>query len=539
MAAPIARTDTSNPFHGLGDGDLAFTDRAFTRAAGAPLVTGNAVRLLRDATENYPAWLDAIEHAERWIHFECYIIHDDDAGEQFAEALMRRARDGVRVRLLYDWMGALGKTRRSFWRRLGAAGVEVRCFNPPRLIRPFDWLHRDHRKMLGVDGRVGFVTGLCIGRAWVGDPQRGIPPWRDTGVEIRGPAVADVEWAFRRVWKAAGGHVPHEHRPRRNEMKREGDVALRIVASEPWNAGLMRLDQIIASAARERLWLADAYFAGIPSYMQALRAAALDGVDVRLLVPGGSDIPLLRALSRAGYRPLLEAGVRVFEWKGPMMHAKTAVADGAWARVGSTNLNIASWLGNYELDASIEDRGFGALMEDAYLEDLTNATEIVLDRSRTRAIGGGRRDPTPDARLQRRQRRAPIGSGAGSTQRVTAGALRLGSAVSSVITDQRPLGRAERPIAIGAALVFLVVSVVAFLWPRVLAWPIGAALAWLVLALVWQMLRAASAHDSRDSRSLPQPSRAPDGSVGAGHLQGATGSPSGSLPPDDRGSVES
>src|SRR5690606_904119 len=270
MAAPLSRSSTKlSPFHELGDGDQVFVDRAFTRSAGAPLVAGNSVRLLRDATENYPAWLAAIENAEKWIHFESYIIHDDEIGMEFADALIRRARDGVRVRLLYDWMGALGKTSGAFWRRLTAGGVEVRCFNPPRFAQPLAWVHRDHRKMLGVDGRVGFVTGLCVGRPWVGAPEKGIPPWRDTGIEIRGPAVADVEWAFRRVWKAAGGSVPHEYRPVRSEMPAEGSVRLRIVASEPWSAGLMRLDQLIAAAARERLWLSDAYFAGIPSYMQA------------------------------------------------------------------------------------------------------------------------------------------------------------------------------------------------------------------------------------------------------------------------------
>ena len=137
---------------------------------------------------------------------------------------------------------------------------------------------------------------------------------------------------------------------------------MRIVASEPNRAELLLLDQLIASAARETLWLADAYYAGVPSHFQALRSAALDGVDVRLMLPGTTDLPVVRAMSRAGYRPLLEAGVRIFEWNGPMLHSKTAVADGRWARVGSSNLNIASWLANYELDAVIEDAGFAETM---------------------------------------------------------------------------------------------------------------------------------------------------------------------------------
>jgi hypothetical protein len=145
---------------------------------------------------------------------------------------------------------------------------------------------------------------------------------------------------------------------------------MRIVATVPYTAALFRVDQLVAALAQRTLWLTDAYFAGTTPYVQALRAAARDGVDVRILVPGSSDIPVLRPLSRAGYRPLLEAGVRVFEWNGSMLHAKTAVADGRWARVGSTNLNLASWIGNRELDAMVEDEAFARDMEAMYLEDL-------------------------------------------------------------------------------------------------------------------------------------------------------------------------
>src|SRR5690606_9575462 len=175
---------------------------------------------------------------------------------------------------------------------------------------------------------------------------RDVAPWRDTGVELLGPAVGQVEDAFARVWSLAGAPIPAGERAAPQTM-RAGDVALRIVASEPIRGALLRFDQLLASAARRTLWLTDAYFAGMPSHVEALRSAALDGVDVRLLVPGTTDIPIVRAFSRAGYRPLLEAGVRVFEWNGPMIHAKTAVADEQWGRIGTSNLNVASWLGNY------------------------------------------------------------------------------------------------------------------------------------------------------------------------------------------------
>src|SRR6185312_9692992 len=173
--------------------------------------------------------------------------------------------------------------------------------------------------------------------------------------------------------------------------------------------------------ARNRLWLTDAYFAGTTAYVQALRAAARDGVDVRLLVPNATDIPLLRPLSRSGYRPLLEAGVRIFEWNGTMIHAKTAVADGSWARVGSTNLNIASWLGNCEMDAVIENEEFARQLEEQYVADLSNATEVILDvRSRVSAPGEPRH-PVPVAT-----------SGGGSSGRAIAGALRISNAVGAV-----------------------------------------------------------------------------------------------------------
>jgi cardiolipin synthase len=174
----------------------------------------------------------------------------------------------------------------------------------------------------------------------------------------------------------------------RDALTQAGETALRIVADVPATAGLFRVDQLIAALARKRLWLTDAYYAGTAAYAQALRAAAKDGVDVRLLVPNATDIPILKPLSRAGYRLLLEAGVRVFEWNGTMLHAKTAVADGRWARVGSTNLNISSWLGNCELDAVVENELFAREMEEMYLQDLTNATEIVLDaKQKVRAPG--------------------------------------------------------------------------------------------------------------------------------------------------------
>jgi cardiolipin synthase len=464
-------------------------DHAFSRASGAPLREGNRVRLLKDASENYPAWLDAIHSARETIHFEMYIIHEDDQGRLFAEALLRKAAEGVRVRLLYDWMGGFRKTSRRFWNRLRAGGVEVRCYNPPRFDRPFGWISRDHRKLIAVDRTVAFVTGLCVGRMWVGDPSRHLDPWRDTGVEIRGPAVADLDAAFAEAWAAAGEPLPADAAPTPDVPRKAGDVALRVVATVPNTAGLFRVDQLVAAMARDTLWLTDAYYAGTTPYVQALRAAARDGVDVRLLVPGASDIPTLRPVSRAGYRPLLEAGVRVFEWNGSMLHAKTAVADGRWARVGSTNLNIASWMANRELDVIVENESFARQMQEMFLEDLANATEVVLDvRHRVRAPGAPR------------GRRHPAAGSGGSGGRVVAGAVRVGHTVTAAITNRRVLEPVEANIALttGASLVAL--AVLAFVFPRGVAYPIAGVAAWVAAALLY---RGLALYRGRRRRSDP------------------------------------
>ena len=333
----------------------AYAEQAFSRAAGAQLVEGNVLRVLRDARENFPAWLEAIESARERIHLECYIISNDRVGAAFADALIRKVREGVQVRLLYDWVGSLGESGHRYYQRLKDAGVEVRCFNPPRIDDPFGVLSRDHRKMLSVDGRIGFVMGLCLSAKWEGNEAKSIAPWRDTGVSLEGPAVDDLDEAFAEVWAATGDPLPPSALTPAEWTSEPGDVAVRVVGTVPTVSGLYRLDLVISALARRTLWLTDAYFVGVPAYVSALSSAARDGVDVRLLVPGASDVPVVSPLSRSGYRPLLESGVRVFEWNGTMLHAKTAVVDGRWARVGSTNLNIQSWLGNYELDVAIEN----------------------------------------------------------------------------------------------------------------------------------------------------------------------------------------
>jgi cardiolipin synthase len=364
--------------------------------------------------------------------------------------------------------------------------------------------------VITVDGRLAFVSGLCVGQRWLGDPARGVEPWRDTGIEFRGPAVADVEQAFAQTWALAGEPIRSEELPDRASVPLAGEVPLRVIATIPTTASLYRLDQLIAATARKTLWLTDAYFVGVTGYVQALRAAAMDGVDVRLLVPGATDIPVLRAVSRAGYRPLLEAGIRVFEWNGPMLHAKTAVADCHWARVGSTNLNLASWIGNWELDVAVLDDRFGQVMQEVYLEDLRHASEIVLHRPRRMHLAGR---PTSSPEGER---------GHGSAGRAAAGAIGIGSMIGAAITNHRVLGPAEARLTALAGLTLLLVAIVAVVWPRVVVVPFAAIGVWVASALfvrAWRLWRAA--HEPADSHGSGR-----DGpmAAGASHPRGPSDS---------------
>jgi cardiolipin synthase len=450
-------------------------EQALSRTAGAPLLDGNAVDLLIDAAAHYDAWLAAIRGARERVLLENYIIRNDDVGRAFLDALVERAQAGVFVAVVVDWVGCLGQSRNAFWAPLRKAGGDVRIFNPPQLGQPLGWISRDHRKLLVVDGVLGFLSGVCISAKWLGNPKHDVPPWRDTGVTLRGPAVAELETAFAQSWGEIGSPllpfapIPEPEVP-------AGDVSLRLIATQPATAGMYRLDQLIASMARKTLWLTDAYFVGLAPYVQALLAAARDGVDVRLLVPGSSDIPAVASVSRSGYRPLLKAGIRVFEWNGSMLHAKTAVADGQWARVGSSNLNIASWLSNRELDVAVEDAGFAGQLAVQYEKDLGNATEIVL-ATRRRRHGSSEQVRSSETRPPR------VRHGGGSSGRAAAGALRIANSVGAALTNRRVLGdTSSGPLFIGT-VVLAALAVIAILWPAWIGWPFSAVAGWFALNL--------------------------------------------------------
>jgi len=449
-------------------------ERAFSRIADSDLRQGNLIRLLKNSRENYPAWLDAIRSARAVIHFENFIIADDETGRRFAEALMERARAGVKVRVLYDWLGSSFRALPAFWRRLREAGVEARVFNPPRLTDPF-WIRRNHRKLITVDGRIGFVSGLCISDSWEGGKDG--EPWRDTGIALEGPLVADLDAAFAESWALAGMRaIPKSELAHAEAIPPAGNMAARLISGEPGMFRTYRVDQFIAATAQRNLWLTDAYFVATTSYVQALGEAARDGVDVRLLVPGSNDLLMLQPIARAGYRSLIEAGIRVFEWNGSMLHAKTAVVDGRWARVGSTNLNFASWATNWELDVIVEDAGFAEAMEAMYLEDLANATEIVPGWQ-------SRRKRARNMRSKRGHRFKR-----GGVRRLAAGALALSSSIGKAMGSRSLTATETSSIAIiGFGLLALAAIITVF--PVLIISPVVIGLIWFALALLIRAFR--------------------------------------------------
>ncbi len=458
------------------------------RAADAPRVAGNRISLQFDGPATFESWIEAIEEAERYIHFENYILRSDRIGRIFREVLIERAREGVEVRVLYDWVGCWA-TPGSYWKPFREAGVEVRAFNRPDFRDPFGVFQRDHRKLVCVDGRVAFVGGFCVGEEWAGTVDD--PPWRDTGVEMRGPAAAVASRAFERIWDELGDPVPEGLRTDPDEVPLEGETTAWIIEGRPWRSRVYRATQIVAAHARERLWITDPYFVAPRPVSQALTAAARDGVDVRILVPGHNNWPWVGTLSRGGYRGLLEAGVRIFEWQGPMIHAKTSVSDGIWSRVGSSNLNAYSLLGNWEIDVGVLDEGLASQMEGLFLADLASSQEILLPGrtpppvlGRYDGLGRARLPATsldPEGGLQERIEQWRRSGGA--TGWTLADLVRAGSAFGDAIAGHRVLGREDRTVLGTVAVLVLVVAVLAGFFPYVVGWALAVLSGWFGIVL--------------------------------------------------------
>ena len=340
--------------------------------------------LLRDGSGTFDAMLAMIDSARETLDFEGYIFRQDEIGDRFARAFVAAAERGVKVRVLIDWLGRW-PTPWSYFKRMRRPGLEVRAFNPPGFRAWLGFLPRDHRKVIVADGRSGITGGIGIGLEWKhGMIRRRRSPWRDTAVRIDGDAARDLQQAFERMWARARGRIGPRERVMRapsssflNTRLHPGSL-VGIIEGEPGRFRVSRALQIQSVAAEKSIWIASAYFMPSPSEIEALSGAARDGVDVRILVPSRYDHFWLRGLMTRSYARLLRNGVRIWEWRGEMMHAKTSVVDGRWVRIGSTDFNPLGIAINYEIDAVIEDAALGAVAESMFVEDLQHSRELRL-----------------------------------------------------------------------------------------------------------------------------------------------------------------
>jgi cardiolipin synthase A/B len=439
------------------------------RVSDAPLRENNRISLMKNGPDTYDDWLAAIARAKRWIHLDNYIIANDEVGNRFARALSAKAKEGVRVRVLHDWFGCMDVPR-SFWRGMREAGVEVKAVNPPASGPPLGAIRRDHRKLLCVDGEYASTGGVCIADGWlVTSPDTGLP-YRDTAVSVRGPVVADINRAFTSLWAEMVEELPEEERPEPGDIQTAGETSARLVIQEPRRMRTLRMLELLTAGVQERLWITDPYFLSMPILTQSLMATARDGVDVRVLTPATVDIAWIGRASRAGYRQFLEAGVRIFEYGGPMIHAKTLVADGWLSKVGSTNLNFSSLVANWEIDLLVEDEDFASQMEELFKDDISKSREVRLEGS------GQRRRVRPEQQVDTSDSRARAG--------VVGGGTGSGATISRMVPTivqkgAAPLQTHEHAIAVAASGALLGVSLLGARFPRLVAWPLTAVGAFL------------------------------------------------------------
>ncbi len=363
-------------------------------AAQEPWSSGNVVRILSDGAEALPAMLEAIDSAKKQVSLEMYWFASDRTGTSFADALGRKAESGVEVNLLYDGVGSF-ESDEAMFDELRGRGVRVVEFHPVSPWRTrfkwswVTWNRRNHRKLLVVDGKTGITGGLnlCDQSAPV---EAGGQGWRDAMVEIAGPVAHQLGHLFERTWRRAGGAPLRD--PPVPAPAPEGTKGRVRGARIVWSGWSGRRRTIRAnylwriSTARKSIHLTNPYFVPDRTVVRELRCAARRGVDVRILVPAASDVPLVRYASRAGYARLLKEGVHVHEYAAAVLHAKTAVIDGDWSTVGSYNLDYRSWKLNLELNAVIADADLGARMEERFAADLTRAPEVDLRAFRMRPL---------------------------------------------------------------------------------------------------------------------------------------------------------
>lgn len=356
-------------------------------------VDGNHVTLLRDGKEAYPAMLEAIARAREQVLLEMYWFGSDRAGRRFASALLAARERGVEVGLLYDAMGSRDADP-SLFADLRAGGCAVAEFGPlvpwHARFRPEGLTRRDHRKILVVDGEVGFTGGINIADEWLPEEEGGAG-WRDDMVRVEGPAVRGLVSMQRAAWRRAGGpplgHTPHFERGPRHHVT---DQMVRVLGESYLRTRRQISQAYLAEIdrAKERVWVENAYFVPDRRVRRSLRRAAQRGVDVRIIVPGVSDVELVRIASRATWGALLARGVRLFEYQRGVLHSKSAVIDGRWSTVGTYNLDYLSLRMNLEVNIAVLDTRFGQQMEQSFELDLADSKEVDAGAFRRRSLGG-------------------------------------------------------------------------------------------------------------------------------------------------------
>lgn len=356
---------------------------------------GNRAVLLRNGAEAFPAMLDAIDHAEHQILLEMYWFGSDRIGQQFADALLRARGRGVEVSVIYDALGSMDADP-SMFDSLRAAGIAVIEFHPllpwRRRFKLEKLSRRDHRKILVVDQRLGFTGGINFADHWLPEDQGG-DGWRDDMVLVEGPAVRGLAAAFRHTWLQEGGRPLAALTELGLGLGSDGSDSavqnVRVLAETS-----LRHRRRIMSAylhhiygAKRRVWITNSYFMPDRSFIRALKRAADRGVDVRLLLPGFSDVEVVRHAGRALWGGLLRHGVKIYEWQRSILHAKTAVIDGVWSTIGTFNLDYRSLLWNLEINVAILDEAFAAGMERAFEADLAESCQVDPQVFFMRSIG--------------------------------------------------------------------------------------------------------------------------------------------------------
>lgn len=342
----------------------------------SPITGCNTSRVLTDGKEAYQAMLDAMELAKDHIHIEFYIFREDMIGTEFQEVMIRKVKEGVKVRMVLDGIGSY-HLKRPFINRLKETGVEFHFFLPPR-IATFERRinYRNHRKIVIVDGKKGFVGGLNVGDDYLGlYPKMGY--WRDTHLEVEGDAVYFLQNIFLNDWKLASNERITD--PKLFPVHEcQGEEQVQILSSGPdqvWDA-LQEMCFGGITVANERIWITSPYFIPDPAIYEGLKTAAVSGVDVRIIIPWNSDSKLVHLASLSYVEELLEAGVRFYQYRKGFIHAKIMIVDHLLASVGTANMDMRSFFCNFELTAVLFEQNAIQRIEDDFINDLQDSTEI-------------------------------------------------------------------------------------------------------------------------------------------------------------------